>query len=199
MLKIFLDDAPTVSNAAFGVTATHRSADGMSIVLGLGYASYGFAGPFRISGDPETDTEYLDSTLGILHLRGMMTWSTPIIDNMLSFEYGVGLDIGVVLGSLTRSEAYKDPSGAYQRCSGPLQPNPIFCELPAGGGRTDAYDQHGAHYGVVEKRVPPVAGALMLPALALRYTPIRPLALQLNAAFGLLQFSLGISAAYGID
>jgi hypothetical protein len=111
MLKIFLDEAPTVANAGFGVTATHRSADGMSITFGLGYASYGFAGPFRISGDPETDTEYLDSTLGMLHVRGQMTWSTPIVPNMLSFEYGVGLDLGVVLGSLTRSEAYKDASG----------------------------------------------------------------------------------------
>jgi hypothetical protein len=39
----------------------------------------------------------------------------------------------------------------------------------------------------------------MLPVLALRYTPLRELALKFEAAFGLMQFSVGLSAAYGVD
>lgn len=200
MLKLFLDEAPTVNNLGFGFTATHRSADGMSIVLGLGYQSYGFNGPFRVSGDPETDTEYLSSSLGILHVRGQFMWSTAIVPSMLSFEYGVGLDLGVVLGSMTRTEAYRDTAGNYQPCAAPGNPPAAgYCELPQSGRFSDPYDAHGAHYGVVEKRVPPIAGALMLPALGLRLTPIRPLAIQLNLTFGLLQFTFGLSAAYGFD
>jgi hypothetical protein len=199
MLKLFLDDAPTVSNIGVGVTATHRNKDGMSFVIGLGYAGYSFLGPFRISGDPEQDTEMLDSSLALLHLRGQMLWSTDIVDNMLSFEYGVGLDVGVVLGEMRRTEAYRDQSGTFQKCSGPGIPNPLYCDIPMNlVAGSDAYDAYGAHYNVVEKRVPPVALIPMLPALALRYTPIPELAIKLDAAFGLMQFAIGLSASYGV-
>jgi hypothetical protein len=201
MLGLFLDDAPTVSNLGFGVTATHRNKDGMSFVIGLGYAPYSFAGPFRIAGDPEADTEWLDSSLALLHVRGQMLWSTDIVDNMLSFEYGVGLDVGIVLGEMTRTEAYRaGGTGEFQPCTGPGLPMPGYCDIPqALGARTDAYDAYGAHYNVVEKRVPPVALIPMLPALALRYTPIPELAIKLDAAFGLMQFAVGLSAAYGVN
>ncbi|MET0389892.1 MAG: hypothetical protein ABW321_28225 [Polyangiales bacterium] len=205
MLKLFLAEAPTVANFVYGVTATHRTPEGTSFVIGLGYASYGFAGPFRVKGDPETDTEYLDSSLGLLHLRGQILWSSEIVKDKLSFEYGIGLDIGVVLGELRRTEAYRDTAGAFQPCGGvgvaPLNPGagPAYCEPTQSGLLTDAYDAEGAHYNVAEKSVPPVMAIPMLPALALRYTPIRELAIKLDAAFGLLQFSVGLSAAYGVD
>jgi hypothetical protein len=199
MLGLFLDEAPTVTSIGLGVSATHRNKDGMSLVLGLGYSTYSFEGPFRIKGDPETDTEYVTSSLGLLHLRGQMLWSTEIVENTLSFEYGVGLDIGVVLGELRRSEAYKDAAG-YHACAQALDPRGgVYCEGTQSGAPTDAYNQEGAHYNVVEKRVPPVMLIPMLPALALRYTPIPKLAIKLDAAFGLLQFAVGLSAAYGVN
>jgi hypothetical protein len=207
MLKLFLSAAPTVGNVGFGITATHRNPEGMSVTLGLGYSGYGFDGPFRIKGDPEDDTEYVSSTLGFLHLRGQLMWSAPIVKDTLTFEYGVGLDLGVVLGQMTRTEAYPNPSGGYQPCASALHPAlPIgpsgkpYCELPATlGAATDGYNQHGAQYHVVEKRVPPVALIPMLPALALRYAATRELAIKLDAAFGLMQFVVGVSAAYGVD
>jgi hypothetical protein len=199
MLNIFLAETPTVFNASFGATVTHRNADGFSWVLGIGYASYGFAGPFRAEGDPEEDTEFLDSSLGLLHVRGMLLWSVPI-GSQFAFEYGVGLEFGAVLGQMTRTEAYKDANGEYQPCPGWRNPpDPVFCEPTLSGGDTDAYDAEGAHYGVVEKRVPPVAAAVMLPALALRYAPIPNLAIKLEASYGIFQFTFGLSASYGID
>src|SRR5262249_23031850 len=114
--------------------------------------------------------------------------------------YGVGLDLGVVLGSMIRTEAYRDASGTAHACNGPLSPNPVYCELPQNlAAGTDAYNQQGAQYHVVEKRVPPVMLVPMLPALALRYTPIRELAVKLDFAFGLMQFAVGVSAAYGVN
>ena len=201
LLTLFLADAPTVGGIGVGVTATHRSGSGgPSLVLGLGWAGYGFDGPFRMKTDPETDTEWLNSTLGFLHARVQLLWSSDLVKDTLSFEYGVGADLGLVLGSLTRSEAYAAAGGGYAPCAGPLIPNPVYCEPPQTlGARTDAYDQEGAHYGVVEKRVPPVMLIPMLPVLALRYTPMPQLAIKLDAAFGLMQFSLGLSAAYGVN
>jgi hypothetical protein len=205
MLKLFLDEAPTVGNVGFGVTATHRDKNGFSLVIGLGYASYAFDGPFRIKGDPEQDTEYLSSTLGLLHLRGEMLWSTELVPDTLSFEYGFGVDFGLVLGQMKRNEAFRSSPGAdFQPCAGPLAPATLspaglpYCELPV-RLPSDAYNASGAHYNIVEKRVPPVALVPMLPVLALRYTPIRQLAVKLEAAFGLLQFAVGVSVAYGIN
>ena len=204
MLKLFLDEAPTVANVNFGLIATHRDKSGFSLVLGLGYASYGFEGPFRISGDPEQDTEFLSSTLKLLHLRGEMLWSTELVPNTLSFEYGIGLDLGVVIGELRRSEAFRASPGAdFQPCLAPGVPPATvgfvpYCEPPT-RFPSNAYNEMGAHYNVVEKRVPPVALIPMLPVLALRYTPIRQLALKFDFAFGLMQFAVGLSAAYGLD
>jgi hypothetical protein len=198
LLKLFLAASPTVFNPSFGATIAHRNADGFSWVLGLGYAGYGFDGPFRAKGDPELDTEYLDSSLGLLNVRGMLLWSADI-SRTLSFEYGVGIELGVVLGEMKRSEAYKDLNGDYQACRGVNDPDMFYCEPTTNGLKSNAYNEEGAHYDVTEKRVPPVAAALMIPALALRYTPVDNIAIKVEAAFGLLQFTFGISATYGID
>ena len=204
MLGLFLDESPTVANFGFGVTATHRAKDGFSLVFGLGYTSYSFDGPFRISGDPVEDTEYLRSTLGLLHLRGQMLWSTEIVANTLSFEYGFGLDLGIVLGELRRSEAFVGAGGKFESCAAAgvppaISPNGmLYCEPPT-RIPTNKYNEEGAHYNVKEERVPPIAPIPMLPVLALRYTPIRELAVKLDFAFGLLQFAIGVSAAYGVD
>jgi hypothetical protein len=197
ILNLFLDASPTVFTPSFGVTITRRNAEGFSWVLGIGYASYGFDGPFRAKGDPEQDTEYLDSGLGLLHVRGMLLWSTDL-SRTLSFEYGVGVELGAVLGSMTRTEAYKDFGGNFHPCVMQGVPDLIFCEATTNGLPTNAADEKGAHYHVKETGVPPVAGALMLPALALRYTPIEKLAIKLEASFGLFQFTFGLSAAYAI-
>lgn len=197
LLNIFLAEAPTVANPAFGATIAHRDADGFSWILGLGYTGYGFDGPFRAKSDPELDTEYLNSDLGFLHARGQLMWSVNI-SKQFAFEYGVGVELGIVLGELVRSEAYRDVNGEFQRCVAQLTPDPNFCEPTTTGGPTNAYDEEGAHYGVKEERVPPVALGLMLPALALRFTPIEQLQFKLEASFGLMQFTIGLSAAYGL-
>ena len=197
LLNLFLDASPTVVNPAFGATITHRDAEGFSWVLGIGYASYGFDGPFRAKGDPELDTEWLNSDLGFLHLRGQLMWSVPI-GSSFAFEYGVGIELGAVLGSMVRSEAYKQLNGEFAKCQQALVPDPNYCEPTTNFSPTNAYNEEGAHYNVEEERVPPVAAALMLPALALRFTPIEQLAIKLEASFGLMQFSFGLSAAYGL-
>jgi hypothetical protein len=185
MLGLFLDGPPTVGNAAFGAQVTHRNEDGFSWVLGLGYAGYGFEGPFQKTGDPDEDTE------------------------LFSFEYGIGLDLGIVTGELERTEAYRTPSGQYAACLGPGIPLAIaasgvpYCEQPTRNGvpiaGTNTYDEFGAHYGVIEERVPPVAILPALPQIALRFTPIRNVAVKLEASYGIFQFRFGLSAAYGLD
>ena len=191
---LFLDESPSIANPAFGVTATHRSVDGAALEIGLGYTSLSFSGPVRAPGDPVEDTEWTESDLGLVHLTGSVMWGTELIDK-LSFEYGVGLDLGLTTGSVVRTEAYPS-GGGYAPCITPLNPNPIYCELPMRPG-TDAYNEAGAHYGVTEERVPPIFANLMLPHLALRYEPIPDLAVKIEAALGFPEIWFGLSAAYG--
>jgi hypothetical protein len=203
LLGLFWEDAKTFVTPAFGLTATHRSESGFSIVMGLGFSSYYFSGPARNSGDLPEDTEYLNSNLGLISLRGQLLWSTDI-SRTLSFEYGVGLDLGVLIGQLKRTEAFLGNVGNFEKCFGPGMPatrspgGEPYCEAPI-KLPSDAYDKDGAHYGVVEKRVPPIALVPMIPALALRWTPARNIAVKLDVSFGLLQFAAGLSAAYGVD
>lgn len=197
-LKAFLDEAPTVANIAVGATVSNRNPDGFTWVLGLGYTGYGFDGPFRITGDPEMDTEYLNSTLGLVHVRGQLLW-TAQLSNALSFEYGVGLDLGLVVGEMRRSEAYPLPDGGYAKCEAPGVPDLVYCEPTVNNVPTNGYDEEGAHYDVVEERVPPIAGSIMLPVLGLRFTPARQVSIRLEVAYQILQFSFGITAAYGLD
>jgi hypothetical protein len=197
MLKISLAEAPTVDNAAFGIAANHRDPEGMSFEIGLGYTGLGFHGPMRADGDIAQDTEWVDSNLAMVHLTGSVYWTAPILDE-LSFEYGLGIDLGLLLGDVVRTEAYR-PNGSWRRCPGVIPvPNlgSDYCEPPQGALVTNTYDEDGAHYGVVEERVPGIFGSLMLPHLALRYQPMTELAVKLEGALGFPMFFLGLSAAY---
>ncbi len=186
--QLFLDEAPTVANPGFGATATLRG-ETISFEIGLGYTSYAFEDPFRAAGDPEVDTEWVDSNLGLVHLTGSMIWDTEFSEK-LAFEYGFGLDFGIMTGKMVRTEAFP-VSGGFAPCVSVSNPNPIYCEPgPV------AYDQEGAHYGVVEERIPPVAPVPMIPHLALRWTPAPEVALKAELAYGIIQFWLGLSAAY---
>ena len=210
MLQLFTEEAPTVSNAAYGVAATYRPEGGsVNFEMGIGYAGYSFNDAFRATGDPVEDTEWLDSDLGMIHVTGSILWEAELIADMLSLEYGIGLDFGVVTGSLVRTEAFRDQNGAWGRCVAPGNPGfaasvgTLYCEsntvngLPVPG--TAAYDETGAHYGVEEERVPPVALVPMLPRIGIAYSPIKELVGKFDIAYGIFQFSIGISIAYVPD
>jgi hypothetical protein len=198
--QLFLDDSPAVVGPGFEILATKRNNSGMSVVFGLGYTSYAFKGPSRDKGDPETDTEYMDSSLGLIHASGSLLWSTDLVAKQLAIEYGFGLDFGVVIGKLVRTEAYRDSlSGVWKPCVRPLTPNPVYCEYPVNGRESDAYNQEGAHYHVTEKRIPPVMAFPHIPHLALRYAPHPKVALKLELAYGIVQFWCGLSAHYGFN
>jgi hypothetical protein len=193
MLKLGLAEAPTVANATIGVVANHRNPDGASFELGLAYTGLGFDGPMRANGDPPEDTEWVESDLWMLHATASIYWTAGIIDK-LSFEYGIGIDFGLLLGELKRTEAYPSGSG-YARCPGVIQVpniNSDYCAAPS-----VPYDEEGEHYGVVQEDLTPIGGNLMIPHLALRYEPIPELAVKLEGALGFPMFWIGLSAAYG--
>lgn len=201
VLRMFLDEAPTVSNFAPGglvVNFWDPLGGGPSFQVGIGYSSYSFDGPFRATGDPAVDTEYLKSSLGLVHLTGSILWNTPIIEKVLTFEYGLGIDFGIVTGSLIRNEARLDASGNYVPCTSkndPFDPLHTYCGFPTPPTlETNSADENGEHYNV-KANIPPVFAFPLLPHLALRYEPINGLAFKFET--GLFPvFWLGLNAAY---
>jgi hypothetical protein len=196
MVELFVDLAPTATNPAFGATARYHTKPGGPIIdFGIGYASYAFTGAFRSKGGTENDTEWVESSLGLVHLTGSIIWDAPI-SSQFAFEYGIGIDFGFVTGEFKRTEAYGSPAG-YAKCTGVGQPSPEYCQAPiTPGAPTDPYNVKGEQYNVIDESVPGVMGLPMLPRLALRYQPLPELAIRAEGAYGIAQVWLGISAAY---
>lgn len=184
--QVFLDEAITVFQPTFQLVATKRNSENFSLVFGLGYASYAFDGVYRAKGDPEQDTEWLESDLGLLHGTVSALWATKLSD-MLDFEYGIGGEIGVMLGELRRTEATK-ATGSWQACQGVNNPDPFYC-----AGPSVAYNKKGEHYNVVEKRIPPVFLLPTLFQMGLRITPTPEVAIKIEAAYATAAFWFGAS------
>lgn len=198
--EIFLEEVPAIVGPGFTVTGSWRSNDddGFGVSFGIGYLDYAADGPFRESGDPVEDTEYVNSSLGLVYVTGTMFW-TARISEMFAFEYGFGLDFGIITGELRRTEAYRDAStGDYLPCSGPgdpRDPTSTYCGLDVA---TDVNDE-GEHYDLAEDSIPPVFVFPAIPQLALRFEPDPMVAIKLQVAYGIAQVCLGLSAEIGVD
>jgi hypothetical protein len=188
-LDIFLDHSPTIVTPGFGLSATMRRKS-VSFAFGLGYTSYHFEDPFLAKGDPVLDTEWVDSSLSLVHATSSILW--PIkLSKAFTFEYGIGADVGIVLGEMRRTEAYGLTRGRWAPCANPGNPDPNFCE-----SSSVPYDESGGHYDEEEKRIPPVAILPMVPHLALRWRPEKHWAVKLEGAYGILQLWAGLSIAF---
>lgn len=204
MWNLFMERSVTISNPGFGAEFTYRK-NGFDIVTSLWYQGLSGRGAFQQSGDPITDTEIQDSSLGVLFAAASFLWSTDFND-MVSLQYGADIGVGVTLGKLVRTEAWRDSDNSWHACESPGSPavdsdgHPLdvgYCDGPPVGD-----GEEGAHYNVVAKKwsdggkVPNILPWLGLPHIALRVKPIKQLMFRIDAGFG-LGFFFGAAANYG--
>jgi hypothetical protein len=211
LLKPIFERAAGVSNEGLGLIVSHASRSGITAELGLGYQGYHFEGAFNPNNSIVEDTEWVKSTLGLVHLTGSLLWPVRI-QRQWSLEIGLGVDLGIVTGGLHRSEAYPR-DGSFRACESAGNPStagpdtdadgkPLaYCEqaFDRNGKPTDTSGANvsGAHYNDKETRVPPLMLVPMLPHFALRWDPAERVAIKLEAAFGLVQFWVGASVQVG--
>lgn len=202
LARVWFDTAPSVTNHGFGLALTYRSEGGFNLVIGAGYTPYEFQGPFLAAGNPDEDTEFVTSDLKLFHVTASALWSV-IFHEMLAFEIGLGMDVGILSGDLTRNEAYPAAGGGYAPCLGPGMPaatgaNTLYCDTMQNGATvtTDPREQ-GEHYNVRENRKPPVFGGVMLPHLGLRFAPHRYVGVKAEFAYGIVQLWVGASLQVG--
>ncbi len=191
ILNLFLDESPGADNSGFGFEFSTRK-EGMSLVLRAYYQGGRAEGPFRASGDPEGDTEYIDSNLWAAMASATFLWAVAEPSPLFAFEMGLGVGVGAVFGELIRTEAYRDGSG-WKACDGPGTPNPAYCE---GAGGQYNYRQPKWFDG---GNVPNLWFRLSLPHIAFRFKPIHQLVARLEGGFQVpLGPWVGLSVLYGI-
>lgn len=203
-LEWFLDAAPAVGTAGsfFGEFAYRK--DGFQVSANIGWMKWNFNGPFRIAGDPDADTEWLDTNWNLLMMTSTITWSTNFTDWM-ALEYGLEAGVAFIFGDMVRTEAYQKNDGGYAKCDGPGQPDVMYCGLPIGGvQQTNAANEDGEHYGVKAVRGianggVPYAVPVLGPKLALRFKPIHQLVLRVDVPLPILPLGFvgGLAAQYG--
>ena len=199
MQRLFVEGGATASNPAFGLEATHRKGN-FDITMSLWWAGFSFDAPYRASGDPDTDMELVNGNTSAIFASAAFMWSTPFND-MFALEYGLDVGLGVVLGHVTRTEAYPSTApgnnGGYLRCNGVGDPDASYCDGPSvGDGMT------GGQYRVTARKwteggsVPNIVPWLGIPHIALRFKPIHQLMMRLDVGFG-LGFWFGGAINYG--
>lgn len=213
--SVFMDMAPNIKGNNYGFVASRRNLDGFSLTFGLAWGDYAFDGFFREKGDDLGETERVISDMEFWHITSSFMWSTEFL-NVLAFEYGFGLDLGMVTGDINRTEAYRDQTRGWQTCTEAGVPDTIaerterYCDdpqadRPSSGTWTDPSDQKGAHYDVNVGKIsggggiPDVFLAPAIPQLAIRFQPIPNIALRLEASYGIVQFSVGATLLIGFE
>lgn len=205
MLGIFLDEYKAANNPGTGFEFTYSKSnlDITGTVFWQRYATYG---AYRASGDPDFDTEIMDSNLSMAAVGVNFLWTTAFNDK-IALQYGIDLAIGMVLGSMRRTEAYpSEPNDAegypvdgytngWAPCAGPGNPSDHYCQSVANGG----------HYGNKAQRwtsggsLPNVWFRAALPHLALRFDPVDPLRIRIDGGFDLFSgFFVGAALSFAV-
>ena len=205
--SLFVDRGATIYSNAIGVELDSRK-DGFSQVFALTYQNYDTGNILFLqkNSDPTNAANYsvVHSGLGAIYASVDLLWSTPIA-NHLDFEYGLGVGLGVVFGTLNNNWVYQSPNGPY---SDPRVGS--LAECPSANAAASC--QTGAHQNATVAKVgnyseaagiagpkPILFPMVNIPQLGLRYKPIKQLEARLGVGFSLTGFWFGISADYGLE
>jgi hypothetical protein len=213
--NLFVDDGGTVYSNNIAVELDIRQ-DGRSLIPWIQYTDYGMGDTlFLTKGkSPTDDSQYsvVNSSLKTLYLGLDEMWSAPIADH-LDFEYGFGVGIGFVFGSLQNNWVYQDPNGTLVASNGMhLTECPVGSDMAAIGSMMGSCNP-GSHQnsqdakvgGYVEKNwfnggsIPVVFPHISIPQIGLRYKPIKQLETRFQLGFSITGFWFGVSVDYGLE
>ena len=181
-----LEHFETVIGWALGPEFTYRR-NGLDIVASVWWGSYPVETWTREDGDPESNTEIIRSTLGLVWITAEFL-SGYEFEPWVSLIYGGGFGIGITTGEVTRDEAYRE-GGDWVACDGPGQPpaHADYCEVS------------GGHYGPIPteaKGIWPVY-PMMTAKIGARFKPLRNLVITPEFGVGLPElFTLGLRINY---
>ncbi len=112
LMNLFVDDGTTFISHSFGAELDIRR-DDFSIIPSVTYTTLGFGDTlFHQKGQADVAQNYSDVSSGLnaIFVSADILWSKPI-SRHFSFEYGAGLGIGAIFGSLTNDWVYIKQDG----------------------------------------------------------------------------------------
>jgi hypothetical protein len=221
--NLFVDDGGTIYSNYIGVELDMRQ-EGHSTIPWIAYANYGFGDTlFHEKGKPDQPQNYSDvkSGLSAIYLGLDELWSTPLDESHhWDFEYGFGVGIGVVFGTLNNDWVYQDNQNGilsasngnkYAPCPGTPQPTSLPAGVmgqPAGNPCDPAQHQNAqdTKTGNYQEKnwfsggsVPVLFPYIAFPDIGVRWKPIKQFESRLHVGFSLTGFWFGLSGSYGLD
>ena len=220
--NLFVNDGGTVFSNSFGAELDMRT-DGHSTIPWITYANYGFGDTLFLeknkSDYPENYSD-VKSGLSAIYLGLDELWSTPLDEaHHWDFEYGFGVGIGAVFGTLNNDWVYQNKSGDLHGTNGQSYSQCPSTALPANaanpqsnGGNTNPCDP-SAHSNPSENKVggyseknwfnggsvPVIFPHIALPILSIRYKPVKQFEARFGLGFSITGFWFGISGDYGLE
>ena len=179
-----------IPGGAFTFTTQASDAE---VTVALGYLSYRMGDtPFKAHGAPDTDWEFVGSSLQALTATVDLMWSFPLdAARNVSFRAGGAVGLGwMFLGDMTRVQSYPangvpgDPA-TYLKCLGPNNPLGTYryCNsLDKDASHYPGYTEPDWFHGGIRPSLFPV---LVIPQLGFTFRPSRGTAIDLDTGVSL--------------
>jgi len=198
VLNFFADGGSTV-NVPMGGLEFGQRRDHIEYIISVDYADYSKSGLlFKGKKEPDTSYEIADSELAVIFAKIEILYDIPLdAKNHWSLLVGGGVGLGGVIGTLKRTQAYPNVTGAdpnnpeqWSRCKAAGDPASPYC------------DTTNNHYNYAEPSwasggsKPFVFPWIALPHVAVRYKPMKYMQARLDLGLAL---SSGFYFGLGLD
>ncbi|HEX3772436.1 MAG TPA: hypothetical protein VHV30_16275 [Polyangiaceae bacterium] len=208
---LFVDDGATIYSNTIGAEMDFRK-DGKSTILWLQYTEFGFGDTlFLQKGVTDTPNNYsiVQSSLKGIYLGVDENWSTPLA-NHFDLEYGFGLGLGAIFGTLYNNWVYPTPGGApppdtvtadngtrYSACQSVN--DGTSCQPGDHQNATVAKVGHHSESNWFNGGAVPVVFPHVGGQIGVRWKPIKQVESRLQLGISLTGFWFGLSADYGLE
>jgi hypothetical protein len=208
LINLFADEGATFTSNSIGAEFEIRKG-GQSTIPWLQYTDYNTGDILFLQKgkDPTNPAFYslINSSLKSIYAGVDELWSVG--DRHVAFEFGFGVGVGVVFGSLGDNWVYANANG-----QGPVVASNGLHLTPCGVNQQNFGCNVGDHQGATTAKVGgyneanwfnggpvPVFLPYISPEIGLRYKPIKPLLIHVDAGFSLTGFWIGASVDYGLE
>jgi hypothetical protein len=212
LVGLFVNEGGTFVSHQVGAELDMRK-DGQSTIPWIAFQTFGFGDTLFLqkNGQPPADQasnwSVVNSGLSGLFLGLDELWSAPLdSDHHVDFEYGFGVGVGVIFGSLSNNWVYDDANGPLVSSTGrhfsqcQTQGSGASCAIGAHQNATIAkvgnYTEPNWFNG---GSVPVLFPHIALPQLGIRWKPVKAFEMRLTTGFSLTGFFFGIAGYYGLE
>jgi hypothetical protein len=175
--------------------------DGFEYNLSPWFAFYNMRDTaFKGRSDGDTSWELINANLTLLYLTSDFLWSHSFSPEW-SVNYGLGIGLGFVFGTLHRVQSYPTAPGQnpndYAKCDGVGQPFTVPATATYCDNSNDHYNNHSESSWANGGSKPNVF-PWFVAQTGVRFKPSRTIAARLDLGFGTSGFFFGLGGDYGL-